>query len=68
MCGWAILSVSYVVMGFFFVNLHTRLGKTPFHIFILGAAVYGVAAVALWVTGMVASLREHPVAATRRRF
>jgi hypothetical protein len=67
MCGWAILSVSYVVMGFFFVNLHTRLGKTPFHIFILGAAVYGVAAVALWVTGMVASLREHPVAATRRR-
>lgn len=67
MCGWAMLSVSYVVMGFFFANLHTRLGKTPFHIFILGAAVYGVAAVALWVTGMVASLREHPMAATRRR-
>ena len=67
MCGWAILSVNYVVMGFFFANLHTRLDKSPFHLFILGAAMYGVAAVALWVAGMVASLREHPMAATRRR-
>jgi hypothetical protein len=67
MCGWAILSVSYALMGFFFSDLHTRMGKTPFHLFILGAVVYGVSAVALWVAGMVVSLRHQPIAAHRRR-
>lgn len=67
MCGWAILSVSYALMGIFYSNLHTRLGKTPFHLFILGALVYGIAAVAAWVAGMVLSLREQPMAAHRRR-
>ncbi len=67
MCGWAILSVNYALMGFYFSNLHTRLGKTPFHLLILGAMVYGVSAVASWVAGMVLLLRQHPIAATRRR-
>lgn len=66
-CGWAILTVNYALMGLFFVHLHDRLGKTPFHMFILGALVYGVAAVMSWVAGMVLSLREQPIAATRRR-
>jgi len=67
MCGWAILCANYALAGFFFIHLHERLGKTPFHLFILGALVYGVAAVVSWVTGMVLSLREQPMAAPRRR-
>ena len=67
MCGWSILTVNYALMGVFFSNLHAGLGKTPFHLFVLGAAVYGVTAVALWVASMVASMREHPIAASRRR-
>jgi hypothetical protein len=67
MCGWAILSVDYALAGLFFIHLHDRLGKTPFHLFILGTLVYGVAAVASWVTGMVLQLRHQPIAATRRK-
>ena len=66
-CGWAILCAGYVTMGFFFVNLHVRLNKTPFQVLILGMALYGVAAVVLWVAGMVASVRLQPMAASRRR-
>ncbi len=66
-CGWALLSVNYALMGIFFIHLHDRLGKTPFHLFILGALVYGVAAVVSWVAGMVLSLRHQPMAATKRR-
>ncbi len=53
MCGWAILSVNYALMGLFYIHLYERLDKTPFHLFILGALVYGVAAVLSWVAGMV---------------
>ena len=67
MCAWALLSVNYALMGIFFIHLHDRLGKTPFHLFILGALVYGVAAVMSWVAGMVLSLRHQPIAAHRRR-
>lgn len=67
MCGWAILSVNYALMGVFFIHLHDRLGKTPFHLFILGALVYGVSAVVSWVAGMVLLLRHQPIAAHRRR-
>jgi hypothetical protein len=67
MCAWAILSVNYALMEIFFIHLHDRLGKTPFHLFILGALVYGVAAVVSWVAGMVLLLRHQPITATRRR-
>ncbi len=67
MCAWAMLSVNYALMGLFFTNLHMRLGKTPFHVLILGALAYGMAAVASWVAGMVLLLRQQPIAASRRR-
>jgi hypothetical protein len=67
MAAWAVLSVNYALMGLFFTNLHARLEKTPFQVLILGAVAYGVAAVASWVAGMVLSLRQHPIAASRRR-
>jgi hypothetical protein len=67
MCAWAILSVNYALMGLFFTNLHARLGKTPFHVLILGALAYGMAAAASWVAGMVLLLRQQPIAASRRR-
>ena len=67
MCAWAMLCVNYALMGIFFTNLHLRLGKTPFHLLILGAMAYGVAAVASWVGGMVLALRAQPIAAPRRR-
>lgn len=67
MCAWAMLSVSYALMGLFFTNLHARLDKSPFHLFVLGAVVFGMAAVASWVAGMVMSMRHQPIAASRRR-
>jgi hypothetical protein len=44
-----------------------RLQVTPFHLLILGAAVYGLAAVASWVAGMAIALLHQPVPAHRRR-
>ncbi len=66
-CAWAIFCASYAMMGLFFTNLHLRLGKSPFQVLILGAMTYGVAAAASWVAGMVLSLRQQPIAASRRR-
>jgi len=67
MCGWVILSLGYAVMGMFFDHLHTRLRFTPFHLFILGALLYGLAAVVSWVLGMALSLRQQTIAARHRR-
>ena len=66
-CAWAIFCANYALVGLYFTNLHERLGKTPFQLLILGAMAYGMAAVASWVAGMVLSLREQPIAASRRR-
>ena len=65
--GWLILSLAYRLMGFFFENLFARLDKTPFHLFMLGATVYGLVAVASWVASMTLVARTHPIAASRRR-
>lgn len=50
--GWLVFSMSYGVAGLFFENLQTRLNKTTFHMFLLGAGSYAVVAVALWVWEM----------------
>jgi cyanate permease len=65
--GWFVFAVMYGVMGWFFENLHVRINQTPFHAFILGAAIYGVLAVALWVGEMVREARHQPAIASRRR-
>ena len=57
--GWVVFSVAYALAGFFFENLHTRLSKTPFHMFLLGAGIYAVVAVTLWVYGMAKDALAH---------
>lgn len=66
-CGWFLFTLAYGVMGFVFENLHSRLNKTPFHVFILGAAFYGLVAVVAWVASMVMDARRRPIGASRRR-
>ncbi len=65
--SWLLLSLVYALMGLFFENLHSRLDKTPFHLFVLGAAVYGLAAVVAWVASMLLAARHHPIGSSRRR-
>lgn len=64
--GWFLFSLAYMGMGFFFHRLHMVFPK-PLNVFMLGACIYGVLAVALWVASMVMVARHHPVAASRRR-
>ena len=65
--GWLILSLAYRGMGFFFDHLFSRLNKTPFHLFTLGAIAYGLLAVLFWCASMVVSVRQHQLAVSRRR-
>lgn len=61
----AVLTLSYLALGLSFQRLYSRMG--PFHVFMLGAVVYGVLAVIAWVTQMVWTARQQPLAASRRR-
>lgn len=68
-CGiaaWLFFSVMYWLTGFVFVRLHARF-YTPIHVFLLGAVLYGLAAVVVWVADMVRHARTQPIAASRRR-
>ncbi|MGH9815901.1 MAG: hypothetical protein ACRD6I_07480, partial [Candidatus Acidiferrales bacterium] len=65
--AWAFLSLVYAAMGLQFEHLFMRLRKTPLNVFMLGAVVYGLLAVVMWVAAMVGALRHDPVAASRRR-
>jgi hypothetical protein len=65
--AWAVFSLMYALMGLPFENLFARLHKTPGNVFMLGAVVYGLLAVAAWVASMISSLLVHPIAASRRR-
>jgi len=60
--GWLVFSVSYGVAGMFFEHLTTRLSKTPFHMFMLGAGTYAVVAVFLWVWEMLSVAIAHGLA------
>jgi hypothetical protein len=67
MIGWIIFVLAYSLACMYFVNLSNSLGKTPFHLLILGALFYGVISAGLWVTAMLFSAMRHPVAPGRRR-
>lgn len=58
MLGWVIALLTYVSLGFYFEDLYTRL-RTPGQFFMLGAVVYGVAAVMSWVGSLVVGARSH---------
>jgi hypothetical protein len=57
--GWAIGSLCY------FVELSNRLG--PFQVFVLGAAVYILLAVIVWIGGMVRIARQHDQLAAKAK-
>ena len=63
--AWALLSLTYLALGFFYFRLHARM--RPFQVFMLGAALYGGVAVAAWVATMLVAARTHPIASPRRR-
>jgi len=62
--AWAILAVSYRFLAFLFVRLGDRLGA--FHLFALGAVVFGVLAAVDWVALLLLAARRSPLAVTRR--
>jgi len=64
--GWTILCLAYWAMGIPFEHLHVRL-RPPLNLFVIGACVYGVVAVVLWVSTMLLGIRHSAPAAHRRR-
>lgn len=58
MLGWTLATVTYNGLGLFFESLYTRL-RTPGQFFMLGAVVYGVAAVVSWVASLVVGAWSH---------
>jgi hypothetical protein len=62
--AWLILALTYQVMEIRFERLNSRLGA--FHLFMLGAVVFGLFAVLDWVACLFLGMRQHPVAVTRR--
>lgn len=60
--GWLLFSLAYWVAGIYFDHLHTRLNKTPFHVFLLGLGSYAVVSVAIWVMDMTRDVLEHGIA------
>jgi len=65
--AWLVFSLAYSVAGLFFEHLHTRLNKTPFHMFLLGAGCYAVVAVTIWVAGMTRAALQHGLAHPQHR-
>lgn len=55
--AWTLLTITYVAAELHFTLVESRMGA--FHIFVLGAAPYGLAAVVDWVFRMCAGAR-HP--------
>lgn len=47
--GWAIFSLGYWMAGQYLENLFARLSKTPLEVFVMGAVIYGIVAVAQWI-------------------
>jgi hypothetical protein len=62
--AWTILALAYDVMEILFARLGTRLGA--FHLFILGAVVFGLLAALDWVALLLVAARRSPAVATRR--
>jgi predicted membrane channel-forming protein YqfA (hemolysin III family) len=62
--AWSILALTYDVMEIPFQRLNSRLGA--FHLFVLGAVVFGFLAVFDWVVLMLLAARHCPARVTRR--
>jgi predicted membrane channel-forming protein YqfA (hemolysin III family) len=62
--AWSILALTYQVMEIPFQRLDSRLGA--FHLFVLGAVVFGLLAVLDWVALLLLAARQRPVTITRR--
>ena len=62
--AWTILALTYDVLEILFVHLGVRLGS--FHLFMLGAVVFGVLAVLDWVAILLLAMWRNPAVATRR--
>jgi hypothetical protein len=56
--AWLLFSLAYAGAGHIFVSLFTRL-HPPFNVFMIGAMIYGVVAVAAWLVHMIAAMRSH---------
>jgi hypothetical protein len=56
--AWSLATLTYIVLGFIFEFLYVRL-RTPGPFFMLGATVYGVAAIVSWVAEMMLAARDH---------
>lgn len=61
--AWTMLALAYGVMEVRFPALEERMGS--FHLFMLGSAAYGLLASLVWVTRLIVSVRQHPIAARR---
>lgn len=59
MLGWLIFVLAYSCTTLYYANLSNRLGETSFHMLVLGAAIYGVLAVAIWVISTALTLYRH---------
>ncbi len=64
--GWAIGSLCFFGWTIYFVHLSNRIG--PFQVFVLGAAVYILLAVIVWIGGMVRTARHHHQLAAKAKF
>jgi len=65
--GWFVFSLGYGAAGLIFENLQTRLNKTAFHMFLLGAGTYAVIAVFKWVWDMLSVAIAHGLAHPHHR-
>jgi tetrahydromethanopterin S-methyltransferase subunit B len=66
--GWAIASLCYFVWSLYFGRLQNRMSAQQF--FVMGIAIYGLAAILVWLGGLLRSARVHHVSmqpAPRRR-
>ncbi|MGD0964086.1 MAG: hypothetical protein ABSA57_09325 [Candidatus Acidiferrales bacterium] len=63
--GWVLFVAGYDSAGFYFRNLFDVL-RTPLEALIEGWVLYGVAAVMLWVAGMIFRARRNTIVPRRR--
>jgi hypothetical protein len=62
--AWTLLSLTYRLASLFFSALGARLGA--FHVFILGAVAYTIAATVAWIATLVWSVRNHHAAGSHQ--
>jgi hypothetical protein len=65
MIAWVIFAAGYNLAGLIFQNLFQAARMQPFHVFALGASVYGLCAVGSWVVGTILHVRRRPAAPQR---